>query len=113
VAHDLYRDTAFSTYSDLMFPAWALADGPEAFAARVVDPSTRAKLVQEMLRIFPQQAGVSPASIQFRDVDFDPSLTGRTLEDYLMGQGRGTTPRAWPTARPTPARTTFRTASAT
>lgn len=91
VAHDLYPYTAFSTYSDLMFPAWALADGKEAFARRVADPPTRARLVQEMRRIFPQQAGATPASIQFRDVDFDPSLTGKTLEDYLARQGRGTT----------------------
>lgn len=91
VAHDLYPYTAFSTYSDLMFPAWALADGKEAFAARVADPAARARLVQDMLRIFPQQAGATPASIQFRDVDFDPSLTGRTLADYLTKQGRGTT----------------------
>jgi N-acyl-D-amino-acid deacylase len=91
VAHDLYPYTAFSTYSDLMFPAWALADGKEAFAKRVADPATRAKLVTEMLRIFPQQAGATPASIQLRDVDFDPSLTGRTLEDYLKARGRGTT----------------------
>ena len=35
--HDVYPYTAFSTYSDLLFPAWVLADGPEAFAARVAD----------------------------------------------------------------------------
>ncbi|MBX7187096.1 MAG: D-aminoacylase [Vicinamibacteria bacterium] len=91
VAHDLYPYTAFSTYSDLMFPAWALADGKEAFARRVADASTRARLVTEMLRIFPQQAGATPASIQFRDVDFDPALSGKTLEDYLRSKGRATT----------------------
>ncbi len=40
-----------------MFPAWALAEGPAAFAARVGDPKTRDRLVAEMLTIFPQQAG--------------------------------------------------------
>lgn len=91
VAHDVYPYTAFSTYSDLMFPAWAMADGREAFATRVADPETRARLVQDMRRIFPQQAGATPASIQFRDVEVDPSLAGKTLEDYLKAQGRGTT----------------------
>lgn len=91
VAHDLYPYTAFSTYSDLMFPAWALADGKDAFARRVADPATRARLVAEMLRIFPQQAGPAPASIQFRDVDFDASLSGKTLEDYLKAKGRAAT----------------------
>lgn len=90
VAHDLYPYTAFSTYSDLMFPAWALADGPEAFARRVADRATRARLVAEMLAIFPQQAGATPASIQFREVSVDPAMTGRTLEDYLRARGRGT-----------------------
>jgi N-acyl-D-aspartate/D-glutamate deacylase len=93
VAHDVYPYTAFSTYSDLRFPAWALADSKEAFAQRVKDPATRARLVDEMLRIFPQQAGATPASIQFRDVDFDPTLAGRTLEDYLKTRGRGVTLR--------------------
>lgn len=93
VAHDVYPYAAFSTYSDLMFPAWALADSREAFAQRVADPATRARLVDEMLRVFPQQAGATPASIQFRDVDFDPTLEGRTLEDYLKTKGRGVTVR--------------------
>ena len=48
VAVDVYPYTAYSTYSDLMFPPWALADGAPAFAKRVADPATRARLVQEM-----------------------------------------------------------------
>ena len=85
---DVYPYTAFSTYSDLMFPAWALADGKDAFARRVAEPGTRARMVQDMRRIFPQQAGATPSSIQFREVEFDPSLAGRTLADYLSAQGR-------------------------
>ena len=84
VAADVYPYTAYSTYSDLMFPPWALADGAAAFAKRVADPTTRARLVQEMRVRFPQQAGDSPTSIQFREVAFDPSLAGKTLADYLV-----------------------------
>lgn len=91
VAPDVYPYTAFSTYSDLMFPAWALADGPEAFARRVADPATRARLVAEMQVLFPQQAGATSASIQFRDLSIEPAMTGRTLLEYLQAHGHGTT----------------------
>jgi len=87
-AFDLYPYTAFSTYSDLMFPSWALADGHEAFQRRVADPATRARLAAEMLHIFPQQAGSGPASIQIREFKPVPSLQGRTLADFLQDKGR-------------------------
>ncbi len=88
VAFDLYPYTAFSTYSDLMFPSWVLADGPEAFTQRVADPSTRSRLAQEMSRIFPQNAGLGPESIQIREFKPQPSLQGRTLADLLKERGR-------------------------
>ena len=88
VAVDVYPYTAYSTYSDLMCPPWVLADGAEAFARRVADPATRARLVQEMRVRFPQQAGDTPASVQFREVASDPSLGGKTLADYLTARGR-------------------------
>ena len=91
VAQDVYPYTAYSTYSDLMFPAWALADGAPAFARRVADPATRARLVHEMFALFPQQTGPSPASIQFREVASDSSLAGKTLADYLVARGRPVT----------------------
>ncbi|MGB1778186.1 MAG: N-acyl-D-amino-acid deacylase family protein [Longimicrobiales bacterium] len=91
VVHDVYPYTAFSTYSDLLFPAWVLADGPEAFAARVADPAVRARLVSEMRTIYGQQTGPGPESVQFRTLDGRPDMTGRTLADYLVDAGRPTT----------------------
>jgi N-acyl-D-aspartate/D-glutamate deacylase len=91
VAFDIYPYTAYSTYSDLMFPAWALADGPAAFARRVADPTTRARLVREMLDVFPRQTGPGPETIQFREVTGHPDLRGRTLADHLTDLGRPTT----------------------
>jgi N-acyl-D-aspartate/D-glutamate deacylase len=91
VAVDIYPYTAYSTYSDLMFPPWVLADGPEAFARRVANPALRARLVREMRVRFPQQAGDTPASIQFREVGSDSSLAGKTLADYLSARGRPVT----------------------
>ncbi len=91
VAHDVYPYAAYSTYSDLMFPSWALAGGAEAFARRVADPAQRARLVREMRERFPQQTGEGPASIQFRTLDAHPELQGRTLADLLEERGRDTT----------------------
>ena len=91
VAHDLYPYTAFSTYSDIMFPAWVLADGAERFAARVADSTVRARLVTEMIVRFTQQAGHGPASIQFREVASDTTLQGQTLADYLRRRGEPVT----------------------
>ncbi|MCZ8130794.1 MAG: amidohydrolase family protein [Steroidobacteraceae bacterium] len=83
---DVYAYTAYSTYSDIVFPAWALEDGTEAFGARIADPSTRAGLKAEMLRIYADQTGGELASIQFRDgVE---GFAGRTLADYVASLGR-------------------------
>lgn len=91
VAADMYPYTAYSTYGDLMFPPWALADGPDAFARRVRDPATRARLAREMRARFPRQAGAGPASIAFREVPSAPALAGRTLADHLAALGRPAT----------------------
>ena len=87
---DVYPYLAYSTYSDLMFPPWVLAGGAESFARRVAEPSMRQRLVSEMVVRFRQQAGQGPESIQFREFAGDPSLTGRTLADYLRDRGRAT-----------------------
>jgi len=91
VVHDVYPYTAFSTYSDLLFPSWVLADGPDAFAVRVADPTVRSRLVSEMRTIYGQQTGPGPESVQFRTLDGHPDMTGRTLADYLVDAGRPTT----------------------
>ena len=79
------------TYSDLLFPAWSLARGDEAFAERIADPSARARVVAEMMEIYGQQTGPGPSSVQFRELDGRPDMTGRTLEDWLVDAGRPTT----------------------
>jgi N-acyl-D-amino-acid deacylase len=91
VAHDVYPYAAFSTYSDLLFPAWSLAGGDEAFAERIADPSARARVAAEMMEIYGQQTGPGPSSVQFRELDGRPDMTGRTLEDWLVDAGRPTT----------------------
>jgi len=94
VAFDVYPYTAYSTYSDLMFPSWALADGAQAFARRVADPRVRARLVREMRELFPRQTGPGPETIQFREVASDSTLAGKTLADYLTARGQPATVEA-------------------
>ena len=91
VVHDVYPYTAFSTYSDILFPGWALADGPDEFQNRVNDSVTRRRLVSEMRAIFLQQTGAGPESIQFRSVNSHPKMQGRTLADFLTELGRPNT----------------------
>lgn len=88
---DLYPYTAFSTYSDIMFPAWSLEGGPAEFAKRMADPAIRAKVEIEMRAIFPEQAGDGPKSIQFRTLAKHPEYNGRTLADFLEGRGQPAT----------------------
>ncbi len=91
VTHDVYPYTAFSTISDIMFPAWALADGKEAFAGRVADPATRRRMENEMRAIFPMMAGRDLTSVQFRVLPADQRYNGRTLADYVRGRKQAPT----------------------
>lgn len=91
VAHDVYPYTAFSTYSDILFPGWALAGGPDEFQNRVNDPVTRQRLVSEMSSIFLQQTGSGPESIKFRTINAYPEMQGKTLAEFLTAFGRPNT----------------------
>ena len=83
---DVYAYTAYSTYSDVVFPAWALEGGTAAFRERADDPSIRGRLKAQMLRIYADQTGGELSSIQFRDGP--AGFAGRTLADYVASLGR-------------------------
>jgi N-acyl-D-amino-acid deacylase len=85
---DVYPYLAYSTYSDLMFPTWALAGGTPAFAARVADPAVRARVISDMRTLFRSQTGNTLESVQFREHPTDASLNGRTLADHLRSLGQ-------------------------
>ncbi len=84
---DVYPYLAYSTYSDLMFPPWALAGGTAEFARRAADPATRARLIAEMRPVFAAQTGNTLESVQFRVHPVTPSLNGKTLADHLRLAG--------------------------
>ncbi len=84
---DLYPYTAASTYSGVLFPAWALAGGQAELAKRIADPAQRRRIETEMMALFPDQAGPGPASVQFRTLPSDHRYDGRTLAELLTDRG--------------------------
>jgi N-acyl-D-aspartate/D-glutamate deacylase len=88
VTHDLYPYAASSTGSVILFPQWALAGGPDAFAERVADPETRARMEEDMRGIFTtDRVGNDISRIQFRVLPSDEAYNGRTLADYAVDRG--------------------------
>lgn len=87
VTHDLYPYTASSTGSSILFPQWSLEGGRDAFAGRMADPATRARVESEMRAIFRERAGETLASIQFRVLRSDPRYNGKTLADLVRDRG--------------------------
>ena len=83
VTYDVYPYPAYSTYSDVLFPAWALADGDAAVRQRLGDSATIARLRREMPAVWAAQTGGTAASILFRTMPSAPQYAGRTLADYL------------------------------
>lgn len=94
VSFDVYPYTAYSTYSDVLVPAWSLAGGPAAFADRVRDPAIRTRIAEEMRTLFAAQTAGTAASVRFRTLESAPEFVGRTLADYLAAQGREESPDA-------------------
>jgi N-acyl-D-aspartate/D-glutamate deacylase len=86
---DVYAYTAYSTVSDVLFPAWALAGSAEDFRARIADPVARARLKSEMTGIYAEQTAGELSSVQFRDGP--PGFAGKTLADYLQSTGHPAT----------------------
>ena len=86
VSFDVYPYQAYSTYSDVLFPGWVLADGPDSVRARLTNTVQLRRARIEMRRIFVAQTGGTAASVRFRTVQPAPQFTGKTLADYLAAQ---------------------------
>jgi N-acyl-D-aspartate/D-glutamate deacylase len=88
VTHDLYPYEAASTGSSVLFPQWALAGGPNALNARIVDPAERERVEADMRSIWMSDwGGDDLARVQFRVLPSDQSYNGKTLEDYVVDKG--------------------------
>jgi N-acyl-D-amino-acid deacylase len=89
VTIDQYPYTATSTGTGVLFPAWALAGGPDSLRARLAEPETRRRIeagVRE--RILTERGGGDLSRIQLARVPFEPAWEGRTFADIARERGR-------------------------
>ena len=77
---DQYPYLASATgLSAALLPRWSQAGGSEAFAERVADPDTGARIREAMVENLARRGGAD--RIQFRRFTTDPSIEGRLLSD--------------------------------
>lgn len=91
VAVDQYPYDRSSTGLGVTLPSWALADGPDAIAARLADPETRARVIQDMQTML--ETGGFPDYSYATVAGFgpDPTLEGRTITEITELAGRPAT----------------------
>ena len=83
---DQYPYLASATgLSAALVPRWAQAGGGGAFAERVGDPETAARIREAMVENLARRGGAD--RIQFRRFVADPSIEGRLLSDLAVERG--------------------------
>lgn len=90
---DQYPYTATYTGISILVPAWAQADGREAFAARAADPLLLDSILADIeWALINDRGGNDLSRVQFARVEWDPSLEGGTLRDWAEREGLEPTP---------------------
>lgn len=92
VTFDQYPYTASSTGLSFLIPAWAKSD--DGLQQRLEDPSTRARIMEDMRAFIDERFADDPARVQLVSCSFDSTLAGLTLADVLAAQSRPLTPTA-------------------
>ena len=83
---DQYPYLASATgLSAALLPRWSQAGGSEAFAERVADPDTKARIREAMAENLARRGGAD--RIQFRRFTQDPSIEGRLLSELATERG--------------------------
>jgi N-acyl-D-amino-acid deacylase len=83
---DQYPYEASATgLSAALVPRWATAGGRQEFLNRLEPEETREKIMQEMEENLARRGGAD--RIMMRNVSFDSSLEGKTLEELAEGRG--------------------------
>ncbi len=83
---DQYPYLASATgLSAALLPRWSQAGGSDAFAERVADAETRARIREAMVENLARRGGAD--RIQFRRFTPDPSIEGRLLSDLASERG--------------------------
>lgn len=83
---DQYPYLASATgLSAALLPRWSQAGGSEAFAERVADPETKARIREAMVENLARRGDAD--RIQFRRFTEDPSIEGRLLSEVAAERG--------------------------
>ena len=86
---DQYPYTATSTGIAVLVPSWALAGGDTAFARRAADPVLRDSITRGVVfNLLNDRGGGDLRRVQFARVDWDRSLEGKTLHDFVVREGQ-------------------------
>ena len=80
---DQYPYTASSTsIASALLPAWALEGGRDAVLQRLKDPTTRARIKAETIRLIREErGGGDPKNVVLASCSWDASLAGKNLTD--------------------------------
>ena len=92
---DQYPYTATSTTIAVLVPSWALEGGNAAFARRAADPALRDSITRGIVfNLLNDRGGGDLRRVQFARVDWDRSLEGKTLHDFVVREGLEPTPES-------------------
>jgi N-acyl-D-aspartate/D-glutamate deacylase len=84
---DQYPYTASHTGISVLIPSWALENGE--FATRVENPALKDSIKKGIIfNILNDRGGKDLNRIQFSRVEWDPSLEGKTLNDWVIREGK-------------------------
>ena len=89
VTMDVYPYTASSTsIQAALVPAWAQEDGRESMLARLRDPATRRRVMNEAAQfIREERGGGDPHNVQISRCAWKPDLDGKRLDDIAVERG--------------------------
>lgn len=90
---DQYPYTATYTGISILVPAWAQADGSDAFVARMEDSVLADSILADIeWALINDRGGNDLSRVQFARVEWDPSLEGLTLRDWAEREEMEPTP---------------------
>ena len=87
VTADMYTYPASSTGLDASIPGWAHEGGHKALVARLKDPATRARILDEMTRFKEIDAAGDTLLVGFKNDALKP-LQGKTLQEVAEMRGK-------------------------
>lgn len=91
VSSDQYPYTASATGLTILFPNWSKDGGFDALVNRINDPSTRARIRQDVIDHINAERGADPSTIVAARCGFDPSFNGKSLADILVDRSLAVT----------------------